>query len=254
MSVRFISNFISVQGDKALKAAIEAIVRFDPKGASEADLRTMEQHLDGIGEKVSEARVNYDREKAEADKFRGELAQMVAAVDVIKRKADAAAEQSEKDRLTTSLRTLVERAKSFKLDTQREIEDEEVTKQALDELLAAYQTAGAKLRDARAELQRAQREMEAEERRKDAAAARAEAARQTAGLATASNSVDTALKAMREATARSRAETQTLNEKAKVLAPTDPLKDDPEVAAALREVSGVKPTTTLDEDIAALKL
>lgn len=254
MSVRFISNFISVQGDKALKAAIEAIVRFDPKGASEADLRTMEQHLDGIGEKVSEARVNYDREKAEADKFRGELAQMVAAVDVIKRKADAAAEQSEKDRLTASLRTLVERAKSFKLDTQREIEDEEVTKQALDELLAAYQTAGAKLRDARAELQRAQREMEAEERRKDAAAARAEAARQTAGLATASNSVDTALKAMREATARSRAETQTLNEKAKVLAPADPLKDDPEVAAALREVSGVKPTTTLDEDIAALRL
>ncbi len=254
MSIRFFGNFISAKGNQAVRSAIEAIVRFDPKGASEADLRTMEQHLDAIGKKVSEARTDYEREKKEADKFRGELAQMVAAVDVLKRRVDAASDPAEKERLTGSLRTLVERAKSFKVDTQAEIEDETNTKLALDELLAAYQAAGTKLRDARAELQRAQREMEAAGRRKDAAEARAQTARETAGLVGARDSVDTALKAMRDATARSKAEAATLDDKAKVLTPTDPLKDDPEVAAALREASGAKPTASLDDDIASLKL
>ena len=35
--------------------AVEAIVRWDPKSATEAELRTMEQHLDQLGRQVAEA-------------------------------------------------------------------------------------------------------------------------------------------------------------------------------------------------------
>ena len=45
----FISNLVGVKADKAMQAGVEALVRWDPQSASEAELRTMEQHLDDLG-------------------------------------------------------------------------------------------------------------------------------------------------------------------------------------------------------------
>ena len=45
----FISNLVSVKADRAVQAGVEALVRWDPESASEAELRTMEQHLDELG-------------------------------------------------------------------------------------------------------------------------------------------------------------------------------------------------------------
>src|ERR1700731_1684261 len=63
----FIRNMIGVKSDQAVNSAIEAIVRWDPKSATEAELRTMEQHLDALGRQVAEARMTLDKEKREAD-------------------------------------------------------------------------------------------------------------------------------------------------------------------------------------------
>ena len=63
----FVRNMIGVKSDQAVNSAIEAIVRWDPKSATEAELRTMEQHLDALGRQVAEARMTLDREKREAD-------------------------------------------------------------------------------------------------------------------------------------------------------------------------------------------
>ena len=45
----FIRNLVGVKTDRAVNNAIEAIVRWDPKSATEAELRTMEQNLDQLG-------------------------------------------------------------------------------------------------------------------------------------------------------------------------------------------------------------
>lgn len=63
----FIRNLVGVKTDQAVNNAVEAIVRWDPKSATEAELRTMEQHLDQLGLQVAEARQAYEREKREAD-------------------------------------------------------------------------------------------------------------------------------------------------------------------------------------------
>ena len=47
----FFRNFVGVKADDAVQAGVEALVRWDPEGASEAELRTMEQHLDDLGAK-----------------------------------------------------------------------------------------------------------------------------------------------------------------------------------------------------------
>ena len=58
--ITFIRNLVSVKADKAVTNAVEAIVRWDPQSATEAELRSMEQHLDVLGRQVAEARMAFD--------------------------------------------------------------------------------------------------------------------------------------------------------------------------------------------------
>lgn len=60
---RFISNLVGVKTDQAVNSAIQAIVAWDPQSATEAELRTMEQHLDQLGRQVAEARIAFQREQ-----------------------------------------------------------------------------------------------------------------------------------------------------------------------------------------------
>ena len=62
---RFISNLVGVKTDQAVNSAIQAIVAWDPHSATEAELRTMEQHLDQLGRQVAEARIAFQREQKE---------------------------------------------------------------------------------------------------------------------------------------------------------------------------------------------
>ena len=62
----FMRNFVGVKTDRAVQAGVEALVRWDPQGATEAELRSMEQHLDELGLQVAQARAAYDRERQEA--------------------------------------------------------------------------------------------------------------------------------------------------------------------------------------------
>ena len=58
--LRFMGNMISVKANKTVQSGIEALVRWDPQTASEAELRSMEQHLDDLGHQVAAARQAYE--------------------------------------------------------------------------------------------------------------------------------------------------------------------------------------------------
>ena len=83
---------------------------------------------------------------------------------------------------------------------------------------------------------------------------KAEAARRAAGLAGSTNSLNVALKAMNEAAARDLAQAEAASLKAKLLAPTRPEQDDPNIAAALAAASGKGPAPQSASDrLARLK-
>ena len=52
--ISFIRNLLGVKTDQAVQSAVEALVRWDPKSATEAELRTMEEHLDQLGLQVAQ--------------------------------------------------------------------------------------------------------------------------------------------------------------------------------------------------------
>src|SRR5262249_60630204 len=80
----FIRNLAGVKTDKAMQAGVEALVRWDPQSASEAELRTMEQHLDDLGRQVATARQSYEREQKEADAIQTLSQQRIAAAGTMK--------------------------------------------------------------------------------------------------------------------------------------------------------------------------
>lgn len=250
----FIRNLLGVKTDQAVQSALDALVKWDPKSATEAELRTMEQHLDELGMQVAEARASYDREQHEADAILDLSHQRMAAAEQLQQKMAAETDSARKTALEKSLGTLVAMLEQMAPDIDRERRDAEDAHEFLQTLEQAYAQAGAKLKTARSELERARRDMGRAEQQRDMAERRAEAARQAAGLSSATSGLSVALKAMQDSAAKNLAAAEAANAKAKLLQPTRPEKDDPNIAAALAAVSGQRPLpTNLSDRLAALR-
>ncbi len=250
----FIRNLVGVKTDQAVQGAVEALVRWDPKSATEAELRTMEQHLDELGLQVAQARAAFEREHKEADAIVALSQQRMAAAEELQRRAGAETDSGRKAELERSSETLVGMLEQMAPDVDRERQDAEDAKGFLEMLEQTYRQAGEKLKAARSQLDRAQREMGRAEQQRGVAQQRAEAARQAAGLASTTSGLNVALKAMQDAAARDLAAAEAANAKAKLLQPTRPEKDDPNIAAALAAASGARPApASLSERLAALR-
>jgi len=252
--ITFIRNLVGVKTDQAVNSAVEAIVRWDPKSATEAELRTMEQHLDVLGRQVAEARMAFDKEKREADAILTLSQQRMAAAEQIQHRADAETDPARKAGLESSLNTLVSMLEGMGPDIDREKQDAVDAQDFLQSLEQTYQQAGQKLKSARDDLNRAQRDMGRAEQQRDMAQQRAEAARQAAGLSSATSGLSVALKAMQDNASRNLADAEAANAKARLLTPSRPEQEDQNIAIALQQVQGKLPgPTNLNDRLAALR-
>lgn len=251
--ISFIRNLLGVKTDQAVQGAVEALVRWDPKSATEAELRTMEQHLDDLGRQVAEARAVYDREQREADAIKTLSAQRMAAAEHLQRQLEAESDPARQAALSKSLETIVAMLEEMAPEIERETKDAVDALQFLEMLEKSYADAGSKLKSARAELVRAQRDMGRAEQQREMAERQAEAARRAAGLASTTSGLTVALKAMQDSAAKDLASAEAANAKAKLLTPTAPEKDDPNIAAAMAAASGKPAATSLSDRLAALK-
>jgi len=250
----FLTKLVGVKKDQAVQSAVEAIVRWDPKAATEAELRSMEQHLDDLGLQVAEARAAYEREQKEADAIMSLSQQRMAAAEQLQGQITAEADPSRKSAIEKSLGTLVGMLEQMAPDIERERTDATDAQEFLEMLEGTYAQAGSKLKEARSELQRAQRDMGRAEQERAMAERRADAARQAAGLTTATSGLTVALKAMRESAAKDLASAEAANAKAKLLKPTRPEEEDSNIAAAMASVSGRQPAaTSIGDRLAALR-
>jgi chromosome segregation ATPase len=250
----FMKNLIGVKMDKAAAAGVEALVRWDPKSASEAEMRTMEQRLDELGREVALARQSFNREEREADAIQALSHQRMAAAEQLQRQVDGESDPTRKAALEKSLETLVSMLEQMAPEIEREKSEAVDAKDYLTMLEQTYAEAGGKLKTARSELERAQRDMARAAQQREQADRQAEAARRAAGLTSQTSSLTVALKAMQDAAAKDLASADAQMSKARLLRPTRPEEDDPNIAAALATAAG-KPTApqSLSERLAALK-
>lgn len=249
----FFKNLLGVKTDQAVQSAVEALVRWDPKAATEAELRAMEEQLDELGRQVAEARVALNREQKEADEIAKLSNQRMAAAEQLQAQLDAATDPARRAGLEKSLGTIVTMLEQMAADVEREARDAIEAREFLEMLEKSYADAGAKLKTARAELNRAQRDMDRAQQQRELAEKQAEAARRAAGLAGSTSGLNVALKAMKETATKDLANAEAAKAKARLLTPTAPEQEDPNIAAALAAAAGQPVATTLSERLAALK-
>jgi chromosome segregation ATPase len=250
----FLRNFAGVKADNAVQAGVEALVRWDPEGASEAELRTMEQHLDDLGRQVATARQSYDREQREAEQIEALSHQRMAAAEQLQGQIASETDATRRGALERSLETLVSMLEEMTPEIEREKKDASEAKDFLEMLENGYAQAGGKLKQARSELDRARRDMARAGQQRETAERQAEAARQAAGLTRSTSSLTVALDAMQQAAQRDLASADAAVAKAKLLRPTRPEQDDPNIAAAMAAASGKSPAPqSLSDRLAALK-
>src|ERR1043165_3802795 len=103
--LNFIKNLAGVKKDEAVQSAIDALVRWDPKAATEAEMRSMEEHLDQLGLQVAQARAALNKEQQEADALQQLPRQRMAAAEQLERQAGTAADPARKAELEKSLGT-----------------------------------------------------------------------------------------------------------------------------------------------------
>lgn len=234
----FVKNLLGVKADQAVKSGVEALVRWDPQAATEAELRSMEQNLDQLGKDVAAARLAFDKEAQEAKAISDLYHQRLVAAEHLGSQAAAATDPGQKAALEKSLTTLLDMLEQMAPDIEREKQDAVEAEEFLRMLEASYAEAGTKLRNARAELERAQRDMDRAEQQRVMADRQAEAARRAAGLASSTDGLGIALKAMRESADKDRISAEAQLAKTRLLAVDKPEKDDPNIAAALAAASG----------------
>ena len=254
MTFSFIKNLLGVKTDQAVNGAIEALVRWDPKASTEAELRSMEDNLDQLGRSVATAQAVFVKEKHEADQIKALFGQRVAAAEILQQQLDAEQDPAKRSSLEHSLASLMTIIESMPADVEREAQDAVDAKEFLDGLQQRYVEAGNKLKAARADLERAQRDMNRADQQLDLAKQREQAAREAAGLSGATNGIDVALKAMQDAANKASRDAAAADTKARLLTPSNPEKSDDNIAAALAAAQG-KPVgpKSLAERLAAVK-
>ena len=249
----FIRNLAGVKADDAIQGAVDALVRWDPKAATEAELRTMEQHLDQLGMQVAQARAALNKETKEADAIQALSRQRMAAAEQIEKQIGEASDPARKGELEKSLNMLVSMLEQMAPEVDREAADAKHAQEFLEMLESAYADAGAKLKTARSELGRAERDMQRAAQQREMAERQAEAARQAAGLTRVTSGLNVALKSMQENASRDLAAAEAAAAKTRLLKPTKPEQEDPNIAKAMAAASGQVQPQNLAERLAALK-
>jgi chromosome segregation ATPase len=250
----FLTSFGKAKANDVVQAGIDALVRWDPKGASKAEMMEMEKHLDDLGQRVAAARNGVKVEAAEYEQVAALYNQRYAAAQKLESQIGTESDPTRKASLEKSLAVLLEQLEKQQPQVEQELKDKVDAEDLLHRLEATYADAANKLRTAKDDLERAQREMQRATAEKERAQEMAEVARQAAGLSRSTSSLNVALEAMQRQAETTRQEAEAARMKADALKVSEPEKEDPNIAAAMASVSG-KPSApvTASERLAALK-
>jgi chromosome segregation ATPase len=250
----FFGAFAGVKVDGVVKAATEALVRWDPQGASEAQLRVMEQNLDVIGGEVASVSAQYTEAVTAYNAANALNTQRLRAAEIMQGKLAAASDDA-RPGLTLSLEKLVALAESSQTELTQYKEDKDSIASDLEELKESYDAAAKKRLAAKKQLEEAQRGMARAERDRERAEGQAEASRAAAGLAGGGDDLNIALNAMKSTTQKTNEAAEAARLKAAALRPVDVETEDANIASAMAEASGSADNhpLTLEERLAALK-
>ncbi|WP_119680848.1 coiled-coil domain-containing protein [Indioceanicola profundi] len=256
--MQFFRTLLGVKGENLGRQMVDAIVDLDPKSASAAQLRVMEEDLDKAGKLLTRLRADFQRERKEAIEARENYTRRIAAAEHLNNQLMAESDPNRRASLEGSLSTLLTQLEELEGEVLVEEREAEEAETLVAEAEAAYREKAKALADAKTALTRAERDMQRAKMQEEREHERANRAAEVAGLRQGSGSkLTVAVDAMnrRAETARINAEAARLKAQALGdLSNRDKASlGDPNIEAALRAIgSGGAPTQGLHDRLAKL--
>jgi len=255
MSFSFFRHFIGGQGDKIVDAVTIAAVRWDPKTASLAQLREMEDDYDkanGLLQQIRQETVNFDKEIGAEQR---EYEDRKAAAQLLLAKQAEEPDEAKKASYEKSIAAIVTDLEARKPRLEHDKEQSTRMHTQLDTAQAAVEEKMTGLTEAKSALAEAERNMKLNEMDAQRAKAEAERAAQLEGLRGRNVSgLNTALNAMQGAADKAARDADAARAKADALghAAKGPA-GDANVAAALAEVrTGATANASISDRLAHL--
>jgi hypothetical protein len=251
--IRFLGSLAAVKANGFVNGLVKLAVQFDPEGATDAQILTMEGKLDEFGTKVSELETQLTKETGEYEAAKKEFDETVTAAGIIQMElADPnCPDRTEKEGALNELITLAETQKPEVAAEKADVDD---VQGLITELRNAHLELGKKIRQARDNMGRAQRNIERNTIAANRAEQRAEATVETAGIRKSTQTLDIALNAMNQIATQEQERRRAAELKIESLKAAEPTSNS-HVAAALAQAKGKTPTSTLSasDRLAALK-
>lgn len=250
MFAKFIKHYGKGKIAEGITALNDAIVSFDPEGATEAAIAEMEENFDSLNKEFSKAKQEWSREQKEADTIVALYEQRLAAASHIQTQLETDADNAQ---LNEALTQLIDTLEGMSDDVEVEKEEAVDAKEVMDELGATVKMYADKLKSARSDMKKAARSMEKAERQQERAEAQADRAAQMAGLKKETSGLGSALESMNRQAAEAQAGADAAKRKADLLGPSK-VEENDAVAAAMAAVSGAAPAPVSAADrLAALR-
>jgi len=246
----FFKNYGKTKFKDGINALNDAIVSFDPEGATEAAISEMEENFDSINVQFSKAKDVWDTEQREADEIIAVRDQRMAAAEHISGQLESDPENA---KLNAALVSLLDSLEGMEDDIALEVEEAEDAKEVMEDLQLTVTMYADKLKNARTEMRKATNAMANAKRKEIRAEEKASRAAQSAGLRNTAGGISSALESMNNQAAEANQKADAATRKAELLGSSE-VEENDAVAAAMAAVSGEAPAPTSVKDrLAALR-
>jgi len=248
------AKFLQHYGKKKLMDGVQglndAIVSWDPEGATEAAISEMEENFDSINKQYSQAMTVWKKEDGEARAIVTVRDQRMAAAEMLSEQLSADPTNSE---IETGLNDLLTALEEMQEDIEIEVEEADDAKELMDELGETVKMYAGKLKSARRDMTRAGNAMAKAKAKETRATEKAARAAQSAGLKSSAGGLSSALESMNRQAQDATDNADAATRKAELLGDKKVETNDA-VAAAMAAVSGEAPkATSIADRMAALK-
>jgi chromosome segregation ATPase len=233
------------------RALQDAIVRFDPEGASEAAIAEMEENFDKINIEFSRAKQEWQREQREADEIVETYNKRLAAAELLQGQVEAGGTGSRN--AERGLTELLEALEDMAGDVEIEQQEAEDAKLLMDDLQETVNLYADKLKTSRRDMKKAANSLERAQAKEQRAKAQADRAAEMAGIRNSATGLSSALESLNRQAEDANAKADASVRKSELLG-TAKVEENSAVADALATVSGedTSPKTAADR-LAALK-
>lgn len=247
----FMKGYAKVKSETAGLSIIEMIAGWDPEGASEADIRLMDDNLNELLKQASQAKFEAEKEQKEADEINALYKQRLAGVEILQGRLSTA-DENQKAKIMAVIEEEVIKLESMQNDIAREEQEAVEAVAYMNELNALCKTAADQLKNARKQLHDAQVQLKRANLKEKRATEKAKRHAEVEGISKNMSKMTSALGAMQKQTAKANQNAEAQEMKSKLLhtkTGSDELMQD-----AMKEASsGTGSSASIADRLAALK-